>query len=261
MNDDRDEDDEPIANAPRDNYERRKAEAKLGELAPDVLKLVPQLSDEEWARRDAEVAADRAALELKTQAQPRLDALLEMGFPKRSIDIVRAGVAAEPAIERMRPHLATSEIVVISGTKGCGKTVAATWWAVHRSERVHFVRASSFARSSRYEDRELRAKMLGHTLVLDDLGAEYVDAKGSFLTDLDELIDVFYGDVRALVITTNVLAVERPAEGAPERYPFAERYGERIADRLRECGRWISLKGESLRQRKGTVQPPPKAAT
>lgn len=242
-----------------DRYERKKAETSLGELAPDVLKLVPQLSDEEWARRDAEVAAERAAFEVKTQSRGRLDALLEYGFPRRAVEVVRAGVTPEPAIERMRQHIATSEILVISGPKGCGKTVAATWWAAQRQGKIRFVRAAAFASSSRYE-RVDRAETLAHPLVLDDLGAEFVDVKGSFLTDLDELIDTFYGDMRPLVITTNVLAVEKPTDGGPDRHPFVERYGERVADRLRECGRWISLTGDSLRHRPG-AQPQPKATT
>lgn len=220
-----------------DHYERKNAVSTLGELAPDVLKLVPQLSDEEWQARDAQVAADRAAFESKTQAQVRLDALVALGFPRRAVDVVRAGVAPEPAIGRLRGLIATSEILVISGQKGSGKTVGATWWAAQRRDRVHFVRASAFASSSRY-DRDSRAEMLAHPMVLDDLGAEFVDAKGSFLTDLDELIDVFYSDMRPLVITTNCTGEM-----------FRERYGERVADRLRECGRWIGLTGESLRRR------------
>lgn len=230
-----------------DRYERKSAAATLGEIAPDVLKLVPQLSDDEWSARDAEVAAERAAFEIKTQAKDRLEALLELGFPRRAVEVVRAGVAAEPAIDRLRVHVSTSEILVVSGPKGCGKTVGATWWAAHRRDRVRFVRASSFAASSRY-DSEARADLLAHPLVLDDLGREYADAKGSFAADLDELVDAFYSDMRALVITTNCTGEE-----------FRLRYGERIADRLRECGRWINLSGDSLRHRAGAAQP--RAAT
>lgn len=230
-----------------DRYQRKKSEASLADLAPEVLKLVPQLSDEEWARRDAEIAAERAAVELRDRSKGRLEALLEYGFPRRAVEIVRAGVASEPAIERLRSHVTASQILVVSGPKGIGKTVAATWWAAQRRDRVGFVRASSFASSSRY-DREARADMLAHPLVLDDLGAEFVDTKGSFATDLDELIDVFYSDLRPLVITTNCTGEQ-----------FRSRYGERIADRLRECGRWINLTGESLRPR--AAQPQPKATT
>lgn len=219
-----------------DDEKRRRAAAPISEIAADVLKLVPHLTDEEWAARDAEVARLSAARDAES-SRTRLDALLELGFPQLAVDVVRAGVAQEPAIERLRTRLASSEILVISGPKGTGKTVAATWWASQRRGRIRFVRASSFAASSRYERAE-REDLLAHPLVLDDLGAEFVDAKGSFLADLDELVDVFYSSRRALVVTTNCTGAE-----------FSARYGERIADRLRECGRWIALTGESLRKR------------
>jgi len=56
------------------------------------------------------------------------------------------------------------------------------------------------------------------------------------MADLDELVDTYYGDQRPLLITTNL-----------DREAFKSRYGQRIADRLRECGRWFSIASESLR--------------
>ena len=55
---------------------------------------------------------------------------------------------------------------------------------------------------------------------------------------LDELIDTFHGDRRPLLITTNC-----------DVAGFKVRYGERIADRLRESGRWISVDGGSMRRK------------
>lgn len=208
------------------------------ELLADVMPYVPQLTDEEWQIRDAEVAAERARAMDGARPPSRLDQLLELGFPRRAVEFVRADVnQAEAAIARIAAYVSSAEILVLSGPKGCGKTVAATWWAAQRSDRVRFLRASTFASSSRYDDRTARNEWLSGPLVLDDLGAEFADAKGSFLADLDELVDAFYSDLRPLVITTN---------SGPE--DFRQRYGERIADRLRECGRWISLNGKSLRR-------------
>ena len=104
------------------------------------------------------------------------------------------------------------------------------------SERKGRLRAAKFAANSRYDADAREAWMLAPALVLDDLGAEYLDAKGSFLVDLDELIDTFYGDGRPLVITTNTDAAA-----------FKARYGERIVDRLRECGVWLSIADGSMR--------------
>ena len=129
-------------------------------------------------------------------------------------------------------------VLVLSGDPGSGKTVAAAWWALQRAHPARFVRAASFAAQSRYDEE--KRNMLDGALVLDDLGAEYNDAKGSFLVDLDELVDSFYGNRRPLVITTNL---------DPE--PFKQKYGERIVDRLRECSVWKSVGNTSLRPRKG----------
>ena len=75
-------------------------------------------------------------------------------------------------------------------------------------------------------------------LVLDDLGSEYMDAKGSLLTDLDELVDVFYGSLRRrLIITTNLTAAG-----------FKTKYGDRIVSRMRDAGVWIELDAPSLRR-------------
>lgn len=211
----------------------------IGDAAAEWLSLAPKLTAEQWRRRDAEVAAAR--LPVSDRDNARLALLLEYGFPRRAVDLVHAGVdVAGPAIAHVRPHVATAEILVLSGPKGCGKTVSATWWAAQRRDRVRFLRASTFAASSRYDDREARAVWFSSALVLDDLGAEFADCKGSFLSDLDELVDVFYSDMRPLVVTTNCNLEQ-----------FRERYGERIADRLRECGRWLSLSGDSLRRRPG----------
>jgi len=77
-------------------------------------------------------------------------------------------------------------------------------------------RGATVATSSRY-DLEARARWHDPTwLVLDDLGAEYSDGKGSFRVDLDELD----ASQRTLVITTNCTAAD-----------FRSRYGERIVDR------------------------------
>lgn len=216
---------------------QRKTAIEAGDAIAEILPLVPQLSDEEWDRRDAEVRANMTAA-FEEPVLDRLAKLESVGFPRRAIRSVRRGITPPPAIARLRDAVGDDVgIVVISGPKGVGKTVAATWWAAQRRDRVQFVRAADLLASSRY-DREARADLFSSALVLDDLGAEYADPKGSFAADLDELVDVFYGSMRPLLITTNC-----------DRDAFRQRYSERIVDRLRECGRWIAMTGESLRRR------------
>jgi hypothetical protein len=217
---------------------RHLAIASLAEVLPSLN--IPQLSDEEWAARDAKIAADRAQSEdagAAAQRQAREDELHAAGFPRRAIDKARAADENRPAVIRVKGwNTDEDSCLVISGTHGCGKTVASTWWALRRRPTPQFVRASTFAASSRY-DRDTRSGWLSApALVLDDLGSEFSDVKGSFLVDLDELMDVFYGDHRPLLITTNA-----------EMPEFKSRYGVRIVDRLRECGSWFSVIGGSLR--------------
>lgn len=187
-----------------------------------------------WRRRQQHEDRDRIA---------RVDAnragVIAAGFPRRAVEFAAKIDADHPVIARLGTwDLDEISALILSGPKGVGKTVAAAWWSLRRKAAPLFLRASTFAASSRYNRDERERWMGASALVLDDLGAEYVDAKGSFLVDLDELVDVFYGDKRPLLITTNCGA------GA-----FKERYGERIADRIRECGAFFEWSGPSFRGR------------
>lgn len=169
---------------------------------------------------------------------------LKAGFPRRAVTDGMAGDldTSGPyfkALEGLDP-----ELIVLSGGVGTGKTTATSWWGCRRHvafRRTTFITAAELARSSRYgEERE---KLLSaDALVIDDLGAEYLDAKGNFLTDFDELIDRFYSDRRPLVLTTNIAFPSPEARGKAKgtEQTFADRYGNRAVDRLRQAGRWIS---------------------
>ncbi len=227
--------------------ERKRRELPAGEAITDamaeLLSLVPELTEEQWRERDADIAAagERGKQDV---LRSRLAELEGAGFPQRALAVVRSGVDERaPGIVQLR-NLPRWQITVLSGTKGCGKTVAATWWASQRSCTVRFVKAARFATTSRYKERDQHDEWCSAPLVLDDLGTEFVDQSGSFSTDLDALVDSFYDGMRALVITTNCTVAD-----------FRLRYGDRISDRLAECGRWISLTGASLRrpQPRGTA--------
>lgn len=222
--------------------------SRSGSLASveDVLRAVgleiPELTEEQWADHDRRVAAARAEAGERAEAkrlEERRKDLRAAGFPRRAIDeAIAADVSAAPIVRVASWEPAKVSTLIVSGSKGCGKTVAATWWALRQPTVPRFIRATTFAASSRYE-REDRNKLLeAPALVLDDLGTEYLDAKGSFLVDLDELMDVFYGDYKPLLITTNSSLDD-----------FRARVGDRFADRMRECAAFWATSAPSLRGR------------
>lgn len=191
-------------------------------------------TDEQWAARDADIAEDERALAM---AKTRVTAgqLVELGWPRLALEVA----AANPtAICVFHDDLPRRNVVVLAGGVGVGKTVAVAAWALQTTARPRFLRASSFAASSRYDSDKRETWLGSRSLVLDDLGQEYLDRSGSFLVDFNELVDTFTSEQRTLVITTNMT-----------REDFAVRYGERIADRMRETARWITMPGPSRRGR------------
>jgi DNA replication protein DnaC len=199
---------------------------------------MPKLSsmtDAEWEEHDAKVAKNAAQ-----GHPPRLDMSLSLtagNFPVRAIEAALKATNTE-ALERLNGHdFHSQNIVVLAGGVGCGKTVAATRWMIGRPG-ARFLRASTFAATSRYDQTARNAVYGGGALVLDDLGAEFNDTKGSFLIDLEELVDTFYGDRKPMIITTNLLG-----------NAFVERYGQRVTSRLRECGAFIAINSPDLRKK------------
>ena len=204
---------------------------------PDFVKW----TDADWEDQDARVHEAR----LREAADPAAAArreLLSTGWAERVLDSAANADERQPAITFVKSWgVEANSALVLSGPIGSGKTTAAAWWAMHRRPSTRFLRAAEFATMSRY-DAEARQRWAdARALVLDDLGTEYLDAKGSFLVDLDELVDRFYAHRRPLLITTNCTRDE-----------FRRRYGERVYDRLRECGAWKSASGESLRRRRSS---------
>lgn len=230
------------------DYKRTEHELPLHAAIANALgeNAVPEAaswSEERWAEREAELEAKRKANEARELEAARRSAIDEMveqdGWPRRAVEAALEADLDKGAIVKLRElQFGDRNIIVISGAPGCGKTVGVAWWALQQRRATKFVRASTFAAASRYDREERMVWLKAYALVLDDAGAEYSDAKGSLMVDLDELIDVFYGDRRPLMITTNCNVSD-----------FKKRYGDRITDRLRECGRWVSVDGGSLRKK------------
>lgn len=163
--------------------------------------------------------------------------LLSLGWPIRAVEDALSADVTRANILRVQ-GVNASGAVVLGGNKGTGKTVAAAWLCAKRSIRARFVRAAEFARTSRYSDAKFDEILRAKALCLDDVGAEFADDRGSLRVSLDELVDVFYSEKKTLIVTTNASGKE-----------FAQRYGERMIDRMRQWGVWVAIDGESQRRR------------
>ena len=173
----------------------------VGEDVAEVLRSLgitgPTLSDREWEKRDV-VCAERRRIEAghdrERQLRERYQVLHAAGHPERALRLVYSSDldTSLPAIAHVRSwDPDRTNILVLAGSVGAGKSVAATWWAAQQSYVPVYVTAMAFARQSRYDAR--RDELLAApALILDDLGSEFFDAQGSFLVDLEELVDTFY---------------------------------------------------------------------
>jgi DNA replication protein DnaC len=133
--------------------------------------------------------------------------------------------------------------LVLCAPPGTGKSVAAGLWLAQLMPGVDTSRALvrrwwSATEISRlnYYGPEFSALETASALVLDDLGAEYTDARGHFETRLDGLIDARYREGRRTLITTNLKADA-----------LQNRYGKRVFDRLRHGVSWAIWNAASMR--------------
>jgi DNA replication protein DnaC len=187
----------------------------------------------EWERENAE-RRERESVEAEKR---RLEHALSR-VPRKVRRVLEGELAQTGALAAAESF--DGEILVLSGPPGCGKTVAAGRWFVQQYDGGgEFITASQLERVGRYGE-ELDKLGSVRCLVIDDLGNEYLDQKGSFASLLDGLINERYSNERGTVIATNLSAEE-----------FKQRYGERIADRIRGAGRFVSINEPSLRRKEG----------
>jgi len=223
---------------------RRRGEAEasedVGEVLSRAMANAPALDDDAaWAARDAEIQAarDRATADAERDRLGKRAAAFvhDHGFPERAAMLALAPDKTKPVEAALAwAPTPSKNILVLSGDQGIGKTVAACALALRsKFQTWRYVRAPTFQATSRF-DRASREDFTAGALVLDDLGVEYADNKGSFLADLDELVDFYYSrPSRPLVITTNVAGKD-----------FGSRYkSERMMGRLREAAVWREFGG------------------
>ena len=211
------------------------------------------LDDRSFGGRFAAVKQQLVQREANDRAEQRHRQAVEMKdpatgrFPPHVVDCALATWPTETtAMRHAREYLAgRKRVIVLAGGVGAGKSTAAAWVALEAGGSTPgFIRASTLERRGRYSkglDDWLESRSM---LVIDDLGAEYLDGKGAFRSLLDETIDAFYADKR-LVITTNL---RQRRKSIDEEGQFVERYGERVASRLSEVGLWSEVGARDLRR-------------
>lgn len=217
---------------------------------------LPQLTDAQLEANER-AAAEREKREESERFEKLRRSLAEQGAPVKDIERIlddeledsKSFRACKRAIE------AQKLILILSGGEGGGKTTAAAWWLVqkrlpHRYLKTYpalFVRAARLPRWPRFrvsgqagiDPPEWRELAYAEALVIDDLGVEYIDDKGAFMSMFDELIDIRYAGLLPTLITTNV-----PPED------LNKRYGARFSGRVAEVGALVGVPGESRRRRK-----------
>lgn len=243
---------------PFDRKRRRESEM-LRELLPDMPQSVPDLDDDEaWEEHDKVIRVQAARLDerdARRAIDKRAAMLLRRWWPRVPVeDAVRLEDDAGSLIKRVTRFaqgggaLAADgrarRLLVLSSGVGSGKTTAAAFWALRNSDSSPtFLRAAALAAGSRYDKELRRSWEQASSLVLDDLGREYADGKGSLLSDLEEVVDHCYSNGIHLIITTNLRPERWKDDKGVEHDGFWDRYGGKdgpIASRLRGAGGWFS---------------------
>jgi DNA replication protein DnaC len=196
---------------------------------------------EEAARR-AKLERDEQALADEQLHKRRL--LVRWGVPAKDVERISVGNQLKRTKPLLQAHSHREGILVLGGSIGCGKTTAAAWWLAQPGPKSTYVQTHDplfiptyrFERLSRYSNAEMARVERARRLVVDDIGTEFLDTKGNFIALLRGLIDSRYADSLPMIITTNLESEE-----------FSDRYGARSIDRLREVGRYVFIKGASLR--------------
>lgn len=194
---------------------------------------------------------EKHAYDFYNRCSSRLD-----NIPKRIIDIIvhkkMKSTEAIDEISKMHGALMSGNIIIISGGPGCGKTVASIYagleFCISTGNIFYFMTSREYLKAQfnggdylihreTAHEYEMQPESTEALLIIDDLGREYFTDKGWGIDQWDSFFDKRYRDKLPTLITTNM---------EPEE--LVEKYNERILDRIRECGTWISISGDSMRK-------------
>lgn len=179
-------------------------------------------------------------LETFRLAQDRL--FSDAGLTPREIREGRSRLAACDATRAVERHEAGC--LLLLGDPGTGKSVASARWLMteglalsrwfgiggvdrfvwkYKGGRLLWRTAKSLSRVQQYDSDDMERLLLPDRLVIDDIGMEYLDAKGFLVSLIDEIVHERHRRELPTVMTANL----SPAE-------FVGRYGQRVLDRMSE---------------------------
>jgi|TARA_R110000744_G_scaffold13121_2_gene38440 DNA replication protein DnaC len=199
---------------------------------------------------DAAEGREFCPVEEGISAAERIQCLKVWGVPERILNNLQS-LNETPPIKYARKFILDPKeawCLILSGGKGTGKSTAAAVWLYENVppegaptyQTRYWWNGTRIARTNGYA-KDFEKMMQSKLMVIDDLGIEYLDKNGNFLQRLDELLDERYSNFRKTIITTNLNADA-----------FKDRYGERVADRMREGFTWgggfIELADDSMRK-------------
>lgn len=202
-----------------------------------VARCIERQNDPEFQAQARRLAEENAEAEKLCRETERKMALHSSGVPMSLWDKVLSPDPT-PALDAARTFLATpgaNAFLTLSGPRGRGKTFAAGWCVAERGGR--FIEAHALVHAGTF-DPVWRELMAAPVVALDELGAEHMN--DAYRSSLYGLLNARYANERKTVLVTNLDANQFRA-----RYcPGAE---DRLHERLRTAGTWVSLPGDSMR--------------
>lgn len=214
----------------------------------------PFVTEDELAEARWQSCQDRLKREFADKLrQAKREAIGRLGLPLKDLERIQAaGIRRTFATDSLHTN-GGPVLVVLSGLPGRGKTTAASvwlhdwaaddrnWsWVNDWTPRLTggggmFIAAAEIGDAVRDRQDMKRKLCTVGRLVVDDLGVEFGDQGGWFSSLLDGLVNKRYASRLPTLVTTNLAAEE-----------FKARYGERIARRIREAGRFVNVDGPDL---------------
>jgi DNA replication protein DnaC len=237
--------------------ERLSREETPGDLARRVL-------EKYVARTEANGIVPPPAEDLSAARDARLRLLLGRKIRRGAAEIIVDGQLKETtALEHAKAFLEKPfGTLVLSGGKGCGKTVAASWAIAQRCPQryvgdnpngrdgcwppdlhARFLDIGELARLAKYDGEKVIPLLRDcWLLAIDDVGMEVADDR--FAGFLDELIVKRHDDHLWTIMTTNLPALRMKGTSNDA---FLPRYGVRIVDRIKDRGGYAQIDEPSMR--------------